>query len=266
VTEPTLPTPPRPASTVLIARPAADGGCEILLLRRAPQLRFMAGLFVFPGGAVGSEDRDAALEAYLSSPAHPWPASESPDACRAHALAAVRECCEEAGLLLGAAASSETAAEVRRRLLEGERFGRILDERRLRLGLADLIPLSRWITPREQSIRFDTRFYVAAAPDGQRASADTRECTEAVWRTPEQALAQHHAGTLALSPPTQLTLHDLAPHASQEALWAFARSRPPPTIEPMTQVRDGRTVFVYPGDPGHPVPLRALRAPRETLL
>lgn len=259
-------TLPRPASTVLIARPAADGGSEFLLLRRSPQLRFMGGVFVFPGGAVGPEDRDAALEAYLASPAQPWPESESPESCRAHALAAIRECCEEAGLLLNAGATSDVAAHVRERLLGGEPLGPLLEETQLRLALADLIPLSRWITPRDQAIRFDTRFYIAAAPEGQLASVDGHECTEAVWRTPEQALAEHGAGSLALSAPTRLTLHDLAPHTSMEALREFTRSRPPPTIEPLLQVRDGQTIIVYPGDPEHPIPLRALRGPTRTLL
>src|SRR5256885_1987249 len=91
---------PRPAGTVLIARDAGRE-VEILLGKRSPNMRFMAGAHVFPGGAVHDSDRSAVLATRVRAGARAWPGSQDAELDRVHALAVIRETLEEVGLLLG---------------------------------------------------------------------------------------------------------------------------------------------------------------------
>jgi len=94
-----------------------------------------------------------------------------------------------------------------------------------------LLPFSRWITPRLLPIRFDTRFYVAAAPAGQEPRADGSEMVEIGWYAPAAALAR-----LRLPFPTRAHLEELAGFASADAVLAAAPGRAIVPIEP--DVRD----------------------------
>jgi 8-oxo-dGTP pyrophosphatase MutT (NUDIX family) len=214
--------------------PAADGGeLELLLMRRHPQLRFMGGMFVFPGGALHADDEHPDTARRVKRAARPWPGSRGEEHCRAFALAAIRETCEESGLLLGLpGAAAPTRQTVREKLLSGAPFARALSDSELFLDLDVLIPLSRWITPRGLPIRFDTRFYLAAAPPDQHAEPDLRESVELVWCSARAALARERAGTMPLPVPTLATLAELANFRSLDALIAYAQSRPAPTHGP----------------------------------
>ena len=85
---------PRPAATVILVRGGGrhgGQGLEALMVRRSHGSRFMPGVWVFPGGAVGAEDRAQAEGA------------ADPDEA-AHLRCVRRELREEAGIDLDAAA------------------------------------------------------------------------------------------------------------------------------------------------------------------
>lgn len=214
-------TPPLPSATVMLLRDA-PAGLQVLLMRRHAASGVLGGVHVFPGGKLDpddlahpSPDVPAALLTALAEPAL--------DVATAAALylAAVRETWEECGL---------------------------------RLDVASLWPWSRWITPRQPSVtnkRFDTRFFVAAAPAGQDARHDDHEATEVVWTTPREGLQRYWAGEIDLAPPQIMSLAELARLQNVQQALALARSRPPGLIEPEPFDENGCRVICYPGDPRH---------------
>jgi 8-oxo-dGTP pyrophosphatase MutT (NUDIX family) len=116
---------------------------------------------------------------------------------------------------------------------------------------ADLIPFSRWITPAEVKVRFDTRFFVARAPAGARATPDGAECVDARWLRPADALAARVRDELMLVFPTIKHLEELARFESIEDLLEAARGRTVEPVQPRIVVRDGAAEVVLPGDPGY---------------
>jgi 8-oxo-dGTP pyrophosphatase MutT (NUDIX family) len=118
---------------------------------------------------------------------------------------------------------------------------------------AELVPFSRWITPEAEgaTIRFDTWFFAARAPDGCEARPDGGECVDARWMTPAAALAAHARDQLALVFPTIKHLEQLADSDSIEGTLAAARERPVEPILPKVAVRDGTPYVLLPGEPGY---------------
>ena len=130
---------------------------------------------------------------------------------------------------------------------------RELDEEagvRLDPGADGLVPFSRWITPAEVKIRFDTFFYVAAAPVGAEAVADGEECVDAVWRRPADALDEYARGERELVFPTIKHLEQLAEWPSAEAALAAAGARDVEPVQPRIVVEDGEGRVLLPGEPG----------------
>jgi 8-oxo-dGTP pyrophosphatase MutT (NUDIX family) len=117
----------------------------------------------------------------------------------------------------------------------------------------ELVPFSRWITPEGEgvTIRFDTWFFAARAPDGAEARPDGGECVDARWLTPAAALGAHAEDTLALVFPTIKHLELLAETASVEETLAAARARPVEPVLPKVAVRDGAAQVLLPGEPGY---------------
>jgi len=116
---------------------------------------------------------------------------------------------------------------------------------------ATLVAFSRWITPAEIAIRFDTYFFLAAAPPGADPRPDGTEIVDHGWFTPAGALAAHRDGRIALVFPTIKHLEQLAGFASAGALLAHASGREVVPIEPKV-VGDGETArVVLPGEPGY---------------
>ena len=115
----------------------------------------------------------------------------------------------------------------------------------------ELVPFSRWITPEEVSVRFDTWFFAARAPAGAEARPDGAECVDARWIRPEDALAAGERDELSLVFPTIKHLEQLAEFASvEEALEGAARRTVEP-IEPRVVMKDDHAVVVLPGEPGY---------------
>jgi glyoxylase-like metal-dependent hydrolase (beta-lactamase superfamily II)/8-oxo-dGTP pyrophosphatase MutT (NUDIX family) len=224
--------PPRPAATIVVVRDGA-AGIEVLLSRRAERGDHNSGAWVFPGGIVDPGDRAA----------HRWSAGLDDSAASArlgvaaHGLdyyvAAVRECFEESGLLFANDAGGELVK------LEGEAgaalgawrgplhrnertLGELCREFGLTLALDRLAYLSHWLTPLARPKRFDTRFFVAAAPASQTAAFDGTEMVEQLWLRPAEALER--AGELKLMTPTQKTLEVVGRHETVAALLAWAHA------------------------------------------
>jgi 8-oxo-dGTP pyrophosphatase MutT (NUDIX family) len=179
------------AASVIVLRDAPDGP-EVLLVQRNPNARFMGGAWVFPGGAV---DSDESVE-----------------------QTALRELAEEAAV-------------------------HVADP-------AELTPFSRWITPAEVKIRFDTWFFVVRAPDGAEPTADGSECVDLRWIAPQAALDAGAEGQLELVFPTIKHLEQLAGFATVGDTIDAAREREVVPIQPRIVVEDGGAKVLLPGEPG----------------
>jgi 8-oxo-dGTP pyrophosphatase MutT (NUDIX family) len=118
---------------------------------------------------------------------------------------------------------------------------------------AQLVPYSRWITPAEVKIRFDTWFFVAQAPADAAPRVDGEECVDWCWRTPADALAAQRAGELLLVFPTIKHLEQLATFADAGALIEHARVQEVRPIQPRVVVEGEVARILLPGDPGYEV-------------
>jgi 8-oxo-dGTP pyrophosphatase MutT (NUDIX family) len=228
------PAPARPASTVAILRDG-PGGIEVFMVVRHHQIDFASGALVFPGGKVDAEDggegwADLAAEA---------PAA--PD--RSLFVAAGRETFEEAGLVLArrrgttelvdAATADRLVAAHRARLLGGEvSFADVLRDEGLTLALDLMVPFAHWITPEPLPKRFDTHFFLIAAPVNQLGAHDGTESVEGLWIAPQQALAEAEAGARTLVFATRMNLTKLARYRTVAEAVVATRAKPVVTVVP----------------------------------
>ncbi len=227
---PTVPVPPVPAATVVLLRDSAEGP-EALLLRRSRQAGFVPGAYVFPGGRVDDADADPTLLERmdsLDSSVH----VATPDL--AYRVAAVREVFEETGVLLARvhenaapdAASDSVVARWREALLEDRAtLATVLQALDARLDPRVMVYCGHWITPVAERRRYDTRFFLAALPPGRAVTPDAREMTDALWLTPEAALARFAEGKLQMVFPTVKTLESMSGFAAVPAVMAAFRGR-----------------------------------------
>jgi 8-oxo-dGTP pyrophosphatase MutT (NUDIX family) len=241
--------PARPAATVMLLRdvPVADGApaIEVFMLRRTGSAAFGAGMYVFPGGRVDPADGTTEIARYCRG-LDDATASARLGVRRggiAYWIAAVRECFEEAGVLLADRRDGEPVRprdDDRHAVHDGE-LGLVELCRRddLVLDLSTTHYVAHWVTPVGEGRRFDTRFFVSAAPPGQEPLHDEKETVDSLWVRPDEALLQHAAGDLMMMPPTAANLAFLAPHGTvDEALAAAAAVEQPPRIQPKLR-RDG---------------------------
>jgi 8-oxo-dGTP pyrophosphatase MutT (NUDIX family) len=229
------PIMPRPASTVLLLRDG-PGGVEVLMVTRNVASDFASGALVFPGGRVDDADRGAAMLG--ASRAVPGVDAEA----MAFRVAAVRETFEEAHMLLARPRGEDrllSAAEVAH--LERDlaaRLGRTphladaVDTGAIELATDLLVPFAHWITPVGPPKRFDTHFFLAAAPVDQVAAHDGREAVETVWISPERAIADSETKRITLVFATRMNLAKLARSADVAAALASARREAIVTVCP----------------------------------
>jgi 8-oxo-dGTP pyrophosphatase MutT (NUDIX family) len=114
-----------------------------------------------------------------------------------------------------------------------------------------LVKFSRWITPEEVKIRFDTHFFLAPLPDGAEARVDGAECVDLGWFTPQAALEAYRAGDLLLVFPTIKHLEQLSAFPSAGALLAHARGREVLPVQPRVLMGGEHARIVLPGEPGY---------------
>ena len=243
---------PRQASTVLLLR---DSGMadeiEVFMMVRHHQIEFNSGALVFPGGSVDKNDREIAASPALYS------GGERLDAdALGFRIAAIRETFEESGILLGrskgsaalldAKRASEIAAAHRAELNEGRiSFLKVLTDNGLKLALDALMPYAHWITPEGMPKRFDTWFFLAAAPPDQLGAHDGKESTDSIWVSPREALAGGENGRFKLPFPTTRNLIRLGKQANVTAALEDSKRRDIVTVMPvMTRLNGGRQLRI----------------------
>ena len=245
-----------PASTVVLLRD--DDPFEVFLVRRNDSIAFLGGAHVFPGGRVDPSDHahDAHVTTGKTRSVIARMADVPAEVAIAHHVAAVRELFEEAGVLLAqplTAASVQRLAADRRELLAGRStFADIIGREQLHLALDELAYFAHWVTPEIEIRRFDTRFFIARAPEGQTPIHDAGETTHSEWIEPLVAIERCRAGLISLPPPTWTTLQMLARFDSIDAVFDWARHKPIPRVQPRFEKRGNQTLLFYPGDPMYP--------------
>jgi 8-oxo-dGTP pyrophosphatase MutT (NUDIX family) len=246
--------PIRDASTVIILR-EAGAGLETFLLCRHQRSGFMGGAHVFPGGKVDPSDKEPSWRARVDRPIEYITAQlgeTDTEVGLGLLVAAVRETFEEAGVLLANTAEGVDLSATRRRLHDGTSFPELANDIDMKIDSLALTPYARWITPKMESYRFDTRFYIAVPPEGQNASHDGTETTSATWLRPAGAIEDMFAGRIKLAPPTVRTLQWLAQFDDTKSVIADALSRKPPLVRPRIVTGDDGWFLALPGDPAHP--------------
>ena len=193
------PAVPRDAATVMLLRPAGTGaGVEVLMLRRVAAMKFAPGAYVFPGGSVDPADHNAPVGWHGPDPAEFGARlGASAEMARALVCAAVRETFEEAGVLLAGAPDGGPVADPSGPSWEADRaalvagdvtLAELMSRRGLVLRADLLVPWARWITPEGEPRRFDARFFAAAVPAGQLATAHAAESDRIAWLRPADAI------------------------------------------------------------------------------
>jgi 8-oxo-dGTP pyrophosphatase MutT (NUDIX family) len=242
-------TPPgaRAAATLILLRDSLSGAPETLVLQRAATMSFAAGAIVFPGGRV--DEGDHALAAVLDHGLAPQDAAAR--------IAAIRETIEEAGMAVGLSPmpSTEAVAAMRTALHGGAAIGEVLAAQGLTVDFAALTPFARWCPGRAEragiSRIFDTRFYVARAPEGGHlATADATENSRLRW-------ADCDAGREVAIFPTLRNLERLALGMSYAGVVDHALAHPSEMVTPWVEIRDGEPHLCIPDHLGYPVTSQA---------
>ncbi len=216
---------PRPAATLILLRPG-DGGVETLMLQRTKDAVFLGGAYVFPGGALDPSDREARRVLGLTD-AQASARLGLASGGLAYYVAAVRECFEEAGILLACDSKGKaiTAARAEQLLPHRQRpFLELLEREDLYIPAGDLAYYGHWITAAGRPRRFDTRFFVALAPEGQQGAHDANETVHDVWITAREALERGRRNEIELVFATKHTLADLARFSEPRAAFEHAMS------------------------------------------
>jgi 8-oxo-dGTP pyrophosphatase MutT (NUDIX family) len=261
---------PRLASTIVVIRNEGEL-LEILMLRRSSEVAAASGAHVFPGGSLDAADTEVVRRGLFSG-LDDVSAGRCLDLATGaldYYCAALRELFEEAGLLF-VEAQRRTAPlrddqlivwreELRERRVT---WPELLEREGLRLALGELEYLAHWVTPEGRPRRFDTRFFVAAAPSGQRALADAGEIVEHVWTSAVAALERFESGEWSMLVPTVRTLRELSVHDDAEGVLRWAAATKVRRIQPREIERDGRVVVVVPGEPGYEVEAPGEASPR----
>lgn len=249
-------TPPRDAATAVVVR-ETDAGLEVYCIKRSERSAFMGGAVVFPGGKVDPSDLDDAWPACTAGLAPRSEVLAEGPVARALAIAACRETFEEAGLLCardaaGAPAGAASLSLVSEAIRNGASLRDAVRMAGLELALVDLVPFARWVTPTAESRRFDARFYVVRAPEGQVAACDGHEATHGFWACPADVLDRSDRGELWLAPPTLRTLELLAEVSTWSgALEVASQQSLLPVCPEVRQSLSGDVMLTLPGDPEH---------------
>jgi 8-oxo-dGTP pyrophosphatase MutT (NUDIX family) len=261
------PAIPSAAATLVLLRERAAGPAEILLVQRHGRSKFAAGDYVFAGGKVEADDIPDDVERFCRGLTAAEASARlggdlTPRQALGYWVGAIREAFEEVGILLAYDAAGgfvrptpdnhERFAAYRRACQSSNpAFFTMLRAEGLTLATDRLTYFAHWITPEEQPLRFDTRFFAAPAPAGQEPTGDDYEMTDLKWLTPQEAVEAQRRGEITLRNPTvkNLMLFDGArdtAHALERV-----RDRDVPTIRPRVIMEGDQRRVLMPGDPGY---------------
>jgi 8-oxo-dGTP pyrophosphatase MutT (NUDIX family) len=232
-----------PAATLIVVRDSASGPPELLMVERSERMAFAAGALVWPGGRIDEADRRMADQAGLGEDG-------------AARIAAIRETIEETAVPAGLASPPRRAhcLEIQAALAEGRDFAEIAEQAGLELDPSALTPFARWV-PRFHAVRrFDTMFYLAAAPPGEwQPQVIAGECAGALWITAAEVLHRDARGEARLIFPTRRNLERLAQHSSFAAIRADALAHPIEPVTPWVEEKAGEKFITIPDHLGYPV-------------
>ena len=250
------PVEPKRAATVILLKDTGDTPV-VHMLRRRTSMAF-GGAYAYPGGGVDPRDDDRHVR--WAGPTRAWWAGRlGVDETSAQAIvcAAVRETYEEAGVLLAGPGAETVVGDTTGDDWETDRaalvardlsFAEFLDRRGLVLRSDLLGAWTRWITPEFESRRYDTWFFVAALPQGQRTRNVSTEADRAVWIRPAEAASGYDKGELLMMPPTITTLRQLQGYGSAAEALAAAPGRDlTPVLARARPAEDGGLVLTWPG-------------------
>ncbi|MFB7354889.1 NUDIX hydrolase [Streptomyces gardneri] len=250
------PVSPRRAATVLLLRDGAAGP-DVHMLRRRASMAFAGGAYAYPGGGV--DPRDEQPVRWAGPSLAEWAGRlglDDPAQAQAVVCAAVRETFEEAGVLLAGETADTVVGDTTGEEWERDRealvtrelhFADFLDRRGLVLRSDLLGAWARWITPEFEQRRFDTWFFVAALPAGQRTRDVSGEADRTVWIRPAEAAAGYDRGELTMMPPTISTLRALDPYGTAaEALEAAGEQDLAPVLA-QARLEGDELVLSWPG-------------------
>jgi 8-oxo-dGTP pyrophosphatase MutT (NUDIX family) len=259
---------PRPASTVLLLRDSkAMKEIEVFMMVRHYEIDFNSGALVFPGGSVDKNDQEVLERGEL------YAGGEGLDASAlSFRIAAIRETFEESGILLARPKGSTAVVDARRaseieavhRVALNERnitFLDVLTKNDLWLALDELVPYAHWITPEGMPKRFDTWFFLAAAPPDQLGAHDGRESLDSIWVSPREALQGGESGRFKLPFPTTRNLIKLGKQASVKAALEDSKGKTIVTVMPVVTRLDGGRQLRIPREAGYDGELFEVIAP-----
>jgi 8-oxo-dGTP pyrophosphatase MutT (NUDIX family) len=243
---------PRPASTILLLRDnAASKEIEVFMMVRHYEIDFNSGALVFPGGSVDRGDNEI-----IASPGLYSGAEGLDETDLSFRIAAIRETFEESGILLARPKGSKSLVDAgrvreieaahRTALCEGKTsFLSVLADHGMLLALDLLVPYAHWITPEGMPKRFDTWFFLAAAPPEQAGAHDGKESTDSIWVSPREALAGGESGRFKLPFPTTRNLIRLGKQPGVQAALEDSRRKPVVAVMPvMTKLNGGRQLRI----------------------
>ena len=249
---------PRPASTILLLRDAAaKTEIEVFMMVRHYEIDFNSGALVFPGGSVDKGDKEI-----IANPALYSGGEGLDEATLSFRIAAIREMFEESGILLArpqgstalvdAKRAGEIEAANRADLCDGKiSFMKVLTDNGMLLALDELMPYAHWITPEGMPKRFDTWFFLAAAPPEQAGAHDGKESTDSIWVSPREALEGGKTGRFKLPFPTTRNLIKLGKQASVKAALDDSRGKSVVTVMPVMTRNDGGRQLRIPREAGY---------------
>jgi len=250
------PVTPRRAATVMLLKDA-ETGPAVHMLRRRASMAFAGGAYAYPGGGVDPRDDDHHVD--WAGPTRAWWADRlgvAETEAQAIVCAAVRETYEEAGVLLAGPARDSVVGDTTGPDWEADRaalvardlsFAEFLERRGLVLRSDLLGAWTRWITPEFEPRRYDTWFFVAALPEGQRTRNVSTEADRTVWIRPAEAAASYDKGELLMMPPTVATLRQLTRYARAAEALVAAPERDLTPVLAQARLADGEIVLSWPG-------------------
>ncbi|MFJ8047584.1 NUDIX hydrolase [Streptomyces luteogriseus] len=250
------PVTPKRAATVMLLKDSGSGPAVHMLRRRA-SMAFAGGAYAYPGGGVDPRDDDHHVR--WAGPTRAWWADRlgvDETAAQAIVCAAVRETYEEAGVLLAGPAADSVVGDTTGADWEADRaalvardlsFAEFLDRRGLVLRSDLMGAWTRWITPEFEARRYDTWFFVAALPEGQRTRNASTEADRTVWITPDEAAAGYDEGELLMMPPTIATLRQLTAYETAARALEAAPERDLTPVLATARLVDGELVLSWPG-------------------
>lgn len=253
-------TPRRAATVMLLRETSGPGGFDVYMLRRRTSMAFAGGAYAYPGGGVDARDEQVDTGLGWAGPGRAaWAERFGTDEATAQGIvcAAVRETFEESGVLLAGPDAATVVADTTGDDWEADRaalvrrelsFADFLSRRGLLLRSDLLGAWTRWITPEFEERRYDTWFFVAVLPEGQRTRNASSEADRTVWLRPAEAAAGYDRGEFVMMPPTIATLRQLQTYDTPAAALAGSVERDLAPVLAQARIdENGRVELTWPG-------------------